>query len=270
MIMDAGRDRKSATGAHIRTRYYIAAAASLAAIVTVTAILVFQFRQTAQQPGLAVVVPDTVLKLGGELKSCAPPDTMSANIEVVTESGDKKVAMPMKIDQGAEAPALLKIVREIDATAPQENEASITQMTMVENEVTVDEEISYDAGQISAPESTSGTVGGVQMSSQNANYNISNIGKRTLAEEMEVLYEDTVAEGNEIFITVEQMPSFPGGDTAFINFMAAHLRYPAEARESNVSGRCLFLLLLKRTAQLLIQRSFAALAPGAMKKPSGW
>ncbi len=48
--------------------------------------------------------------------------------------------------------------------------------------------------------------------------------------------EDEVQE-QEIFTVVEQMPEFPGGQAAMMNFIATNIRYPPMARESGIQGR---------------------------------
>lgn len=39
------------------------------------------------------------------------------------------------------------------------------------------------------------------------------------------------------FVTVEQMPTFPGGETEMQRFIAANLKYPVVAQESGIQGR---------------------------------
>jgi len=41
----------------------------------------------------------------------------------------------------------------------------------------------------------------------------------------------------EVFMVVEEMPEFPGGEAAMFKFIADNLEYPAEARENNIQGR---------------------------------
>lgn len=41
----------------------------------------------------------------------------------------------------------------------------------------------------------------------------------------------------EIFVYVEQMPSFPGGDHALYQYLRDSLRYPAEAKKQGIEGR---------------------------------
>ena len=44
---------------------------------------------------------------------------------------------------------------------------------------------------------------------------------------------------DEIFIVVEQMPEFPGGDKAMFKYLSDNLSYPKHAREAGVQGRVL-------------------------------
>ena len=40
-----------------------------------------------------------------------------------------------------------------------------------------------------------------------------------------------------VYIVVEQMPEFPGGDTSLVQFIADNTKYPAEAKEKGIKGR---------------------------------
>jgi protein TonB len=41
----------------------------------------------------------------------------------------------------------------------------------------------------------------------------------------------------EVFIVVEEMPSFPGGNNALLKYIADHLVYPGIAAENNIEGK---------------------------------
>jgi len=43
--------------------------------------------------------------------------------------------------------------------------------------------------------------------------------------------------GNKIYDVIEQMPEFPGGDTAFLNYINKNLQYPINARNNHIQGR---------------------------------
>ena len=41
----------------------------------------------------------------------------------------------------------------------------------------------------------------------------------------------------DVFVVVEEMPQFPGGDTALMNFIFRNVQYPKEAKEKGIQGR---------------------------------
>jgi periplasmic protein TonB len=41
----------------------------------------------------------------------------------------------------------------------------------------------------------------------------------------------------EVFVVVEEMPTFPGGDTEMMKFIYANIAYPEIAKENNIQGR---------------------------------
>lgn len=41
----------------------------------------------------------------------------------------------------------------------------------------------------------------------------------------------------EVFVVVEEMPSFPGGDAELMKFIYANIQYPTVAQENNIQGR---------------------------------
>lgn len=58
-------------------------------------------------------------------------------------------------------------------------------------------------------------------------------------EEVAVVQEEVVEEEApiEVFVIVEEMPSFPGGDVEMMNFINTNIKYPEIAKENNIQGR---------------------------------
>ncbi len=48
----------------------------------------------------------------------------------------------------------------------------------------------------------------------------------------------------EVFLYVEQMPQFPGGDAALKSYLSEHIQYPAIAKDNNIQGKvyCKFVV----------------------------
>lgn len=51
---------------------------------------------------------------------------------------------------------------------------------------------------------------------------------------------------NQAFIMVEEMPEFPGGNVALMDFIAKELKYPEEARLKNLSGKVFVYFVIER------------------------
>lgn len=50
-------------------------------------------------------------------------------------------------------------------------------------------------------------------------------------------HAETNTDGDDVYIIVEQMPIFPGGDEALRNFVTNNIQYPEEASKKEISGR---------------------------------
>ena len=53
----------------------------------------------------------------------------------------------------------------------------------------------------------------------------------------EVIVEEKKPEPEQVFVCVEQMPIFPGGDAELMKYIQEHLRYPTMAAENNIQGK---------------------------------
>jgi protein TonB len=49
--------------------------------------------------------------------------------------------------------------------------------------------------------------------------------------------EEEEADENYVFLTVEKMPEFPGGDAALLKWIGDHINYPTIAAENGIEGR---------------------------------
>jgi len=57
-----------------------------------------------------------------------------------------------------------------------------------------------------------------------------------IQEVQEVAQEDEVEEEPQVFIIVEDMPEFPGGELALRKYIAENVRYPEMAKENDIQG----------------------------------
>lgn len=65
-------------------------------------------------------------------------------------------------------------------------------------------------------------------------------------EEFEFVVEDEEIEEEHIFLVVENMPEFPGGEAAMYKFIGKNIEYPRMAKESGISGRVFITFVVER------------------------
>ena len=75
---------------------------------------------------------------------------------------------------------------------------------------------------------------------------------RTLKEEVvvEKPVEKPKEVKEEIFRSVEQMPQFPGGDKALMNYLSSHINYPPMAAENNVQGKVILQFVVEKDGRV--------------------
>ena len=67
----------------------------------------------------------------------------------------------------------------------------------------------------------------------------------------EVLKPEMIPDSDEEGIAVfEDMPEFPGGTQALLEFMRTHIRYPADAREQDIQGRVLVTFIVNKDGSI--------------------
>ena len=65
-----------------------------------------------------------------------------------------------------------------------------------------------------------------------------------------IVEEKTPVDDNQVFQSVEQMPQFPGGETALLKWVADHLHYPTMAAENNIQGRVVVSFVVTKTGKI--------------------
>ncbi|MCH5345866.1 MAG: energy transducer TonB [Muribaculaceae bacterium] len=68
----------------------------------------------------------------------------------------------------------------------------------------------------------------------------------------EVIVEEKKPEPvkEEVFTAVEQMPTFPGGDAALMQYLSSHIKYPAAAAENGIQGRVTVQFVVTKTGAI--------------------
>ncbi len=66
-----------------------------------------------------------------------------------------------------------------------------------------------------------------------------------------VVIEEEVEDVNTVFIRVEEMPVFPGGDAALLKFVNSAIKYPVIAQENGISGRVVCSFVVNRDGSVV-------------------
>ena len=77
----------------------------------------------------------------------------------------------------------------------------------------------------------------------------------------------TVVSDDQTFSVVEQMPEYPGGMRAGLEFMARNLRYPTKAREAGKQGRVIVQFVVREDGSLSDLKCSVRSTRGWMQKP---
>ena len=65
-------------------------------------------------------------------------------------------------------------------------------------------------------------------------------------EEIEIIEEDD----EEFFMVVENMPIFPGGDLGLMKYIQKHVKYPAIAKEYNITGKVYVSFIVDKSGKV--------------------
>jgi TonB family protein len=63
-------------------------------------------------------------------------------------------------------------------------------------------------------------------------------------------YTETIVNEAEVFQFVEEMPEFPGGETALLEFIAKNVVYPKEAQENGISGKVFIQFVVMKDGKI--------------------
>ena len=73
-------------------------------------------------------------------------------------------------------------------------------------------------------------------------------------------------EPEKVFEVVEQMPSFPGGDQALMDFLSNNVKYPVVAQENGVQGRVVISFVVEKDGSITDVRVVRSVDPSLDKE----
>ena len=66
-------------------------------------------------------------------------------------------------------------------------------------------------------------------------------------------YEDLISQHfyGEVFIAVDTMPEFPGGETALKNYISKHIKYPSDALDNGIEGTVYVQFMIDKSGRVI-------------------
>jgi len=74
--------------------------------------------------------------------------------------------------------------------------------------------------------------------------------------------EEESAEETQIFMVVESMPEYPGGEPALYKYLAENIKYPQMAKESGIQGRVFVTFVVERDGKVTDVRVLRGIGGG--------
>ena len=78
--------------------------------------------------------------------------------------------------------------------------------------------------------------------------------------------EPPKVEETKVFDVVEQMPSFPGGQSALLQFLSSNIKYPVVAEENGVQGRVIVTFVVEKDGSITDVRVVKSVDPSLDKE----
>ena len=98
----------------------------------------------------------------------------------------------------------------------------------------------------------------------------------TVVEIMDFVEEEE-EDDNKIFVAVEKMPGFPGGDAALLRYISKNIKYPAIASENGIQGKVFVEFVVNKDGQIVdvkvlkgVDRSLDEEAVRVVKNMPAW
>lgn len=228
-----------------RTYWY--AAASIVVLISVTAFIIFMVRGPVTQTQLAVIQPDTTEVMAEESIQEDQEQAFSENepipvtqqvskITIVDDELQIEPGLPDVINEPAQLPA-----REIAF----EEELPVLIQDADDKKVAEADEVSEDY--IGGVQVTDASASNMEMAAQSQKGNSGQNEQRT---KMALEREAEMAEESQIFMVVEQMPDFPGGEEALYKYLAGNITYPQKAKESGIQGRVFVTFIVEQDGSI--------------------
>ena len=216
-------------------------------------------KQNEAIESMELLVPDSGKQL---------PETkidLAQNQNVPPESGKEQISSIENVDAEAyDVTGILSVVEDSDiqnatvseespAAAPVAAKSELAQKQAVQNE---DSMLSLNQGEPANVEGVVVTALGIRREKKSLGYAEKDTKNGEIATSGEMkgiksrTMEDIETEDAEIFMVVEQMPEFPGGQEKLHAFLAENIKYPESAKESGIQGTVYVTFVVRKDGRI--------------------
>lgn len=246
-------EKREKTGSsRISPKTYWYAAAALAGLICLSVLMFFMFRNPVEKPQLAVAQQDTIID---NVTTAAGQSENSRITENTREQEPQKVIITpvnnVVETPPAEAEITLKTIQKEAIQAPVEPAGTITlanENAENEDDVMIEEQM---VGGVAVIEDNASEQKMTKSMAEAASENYQVTTKSSLTGmDRDVLASIPDTGTSEVFVIVEQMPEFPGGEEALYRFLSDSIHYPAQARESGIQGRVFIRFIVNKDGSL--------------------
>jgi TonB family protein len=71
---------------------------------------------------------------------------------------------------------------------------------------------------------------------------------------------------DQVFVVVEEMPEFPGGEQALRDFIAKEVKYPEDAKKAGIQGKVFVTFVVDKTGKVLDAKIARSASPSLDKE----
>ena len=169
-----------------------------------------------------------------------------AERQITDAAEQEEVIVDMSTEEPEEEPEQQKLEQPKPEVLPEEvlNTVKVTELRIVEDDKVKKEDEIKTQDELKETETAFGQKDN-DKGTEDRNVT------RTLKEEVVVEKKAPVEEKKEeVFKSVEQMPTFPGGDAALMKYLSSHINYPAGAQEAGIQGKVVVQFVVTKTGKV--------------------
>lgn len=78
--------------------------------------------------------------------------------------------------------------------------------------------------------------------------------------------EKGTVDDNRVYDAVEEMPAFPGGQAAFMNYLSSNMKYPKDCQEAGIQGRVVVQFVIGKDGRIMNARVIKSVHPSLDKE----